>query len=518
MSDVQSLPGKAEVEWGSLQGRGILLATILGSGLVFLDATSSNVALPAIGDDLGMNISGLQWTINSYTLAITALILLGGSLGDRFGRRRMFAAGVIWFTIASVLCGLAPTGNSLIAARALQGIGGALLTPGTLAILQTSFKQEDRARAIGAWSGLSGVAAAVGPVLGGWFVDLWSWRLIFLSNVAIAVPALLVGLRCIPETVGDTSTRLDYRGAALAIVGLGGTTWALIEAGNQPGSLPVLISGGAGIAALIGFVITERRATDPMMPLGIFRSRQFTAANLVTVAVYGAFGVMLFLLMIQLQEVVGYSPLEAGLAALPITGLLLVLSAPAGQLAQDVGPRLPMTFGPMTIGIGLVLMLRIEADSAYLTGILPAVFLFGLGLTMTVAPLTATVLASVDESNVGVASGVNNAISRGAGLLAIAVVPGLAGITGDSYTDASLFASGFRTAMIIAAGISLAGGVIGALLIQNRLEGDAESCPYDELDRQFHCAVDGAPLQPARKERPSSVPVRVPAYAEDPSE
>lgn len=487
------------VTWGTPAARWILLATVLGSGMAFLDVTVVNVALPTIGTELEASVAGLQWILNGYTLTLASLILLGGSLGDRSGRRRVFLIGVVWFAAASLLCGLAPTARALVAARALQGIGGALLTPGSLAILQASFAPGDRARAVGAWSGLSGIAAAIGPFVGGWLVDVGSWRLIFLINVPLAVAVVAVAVRHVPETRDRMSVGgLDVPGAVLIAAGLAAVTWALIEAGERGASGAVLAAGAAGLAALAGFVAVERHGRHPMLPLDIFRSRQFTAANLVTFVVYASLGSTFFLLVVNLQQVLGYSPVQAGLATLPITALMLALSARAGLLADRIGPRLPMTAGPLGMAAGLALLSRVQEGATYLGTVLPGVGIFGLGLALTVAPLTATVLASAAARHAGIASGVNNAISRGAGLVAIALIPGLAGLTGDAYRDPAVFAAGFRTAMLISAALAAAGGGLAWLLIRNEVAGRADACPAARLDRRHHCAVDGAPLASER--------------------
>ena len=483
------------VTWGTPRARWVLLATVLGSGMAFLDATVVNVALPTIGADLNASVAGLQWVINGYTLTLASLILLGGSLGDRFGRRRIFLLGTVWFAGASLLCGVAPTSEALVAARALQGIGGALLTPGSLAILQASFAMSDRGRAVGAWSGLSGVAAATAPFVGGWLIDVGSWRPIFLINVPLAVAVVVVSLRHVPETRDAAGVRgIDVPGALLTVVGLAAVTWALIEAGERGATTGVLSSGAIGLGSLAGFVAAERRVRHPMLPLEIFRSWQFSAANLVTLIVYASLSIMFFLFVVHLQQVLGYSPLQAGAATLPVTGLMLALSAPAGMLADRIGPRLPMTIGPLGIAAGLALMSRVQAEATYFGTILPGLLVFGLGLSLTVAPLTATVLAAATSKHAGIASGVNNAISRGAGLLAVAAIPGLTGLTGDAYRDPAIFASGFRAAMRISAALAAAGGLLAWLSIRNEVARPADSRPSARLDRHHHCAVDGAPL------------------------
>jgi len=407
--------------------------------------------------------------------------------------------GVLWFAGASLLCSVAPTSQALVAARALQGIGGALLTPGSLAILQASFAARDRGRAVGAWSGLSGVAGAIAPFFGGWLIGAGSWRLIFLINVPLAIAVVAVSLRHVPETRDRSAERgLDIVGATLTAVGLAGVTWALIEGGERGATARVLSASAVGLASLAGFVVAERSVRHPMLPLEIFRSRQFTAANLVTFIVYASLSIMFFLLVIHLQQVLGYSPLQAGAAMLPVTGLMLALSARAGQLADRIGPRMPMTIGPLGIAVGLALVSRVQADATYVSNVLPGLVIFGLGLSLTVAPLTATVLAAVATRHAGVASGVNNAIARGAGLLAVAVVPGLTGLTGDAYHDPAVFASGFRAAMRISAALSAAGGVLAWLLIRNDAARRVDSRPAARLDGCHYCAVDGPPLATER--------------------
>jgi EmrB/QacA subfamily drug resistance transporter len=399
---------------------GRITPTVLGSSMAMLDATAVNVALPTIGNELHTSLAGLQWVVTSYTLTLAGLILLGGALGDRFGRRRVFLIGVTWFALSSALCGLAPNIGVLIAARALQGIGGALLTPGSLAIIQSTFAPDDRPRAIGAWSGLGGVAGAIGPFLGGWIVGSIGWRWIFLINLPLAVAVLAVTSRHVPESRDPTAQgRFDIAGAVLAALALAGITDGLIEAPS--GSLlESVVPALAGVAAGAAFVVLERRRgrhperIPPMLPLGIFKSRQFTAINLITFVVYGAMGAVFFLLVLDLQVVAGFTPLQAGISLLPSTVALLLLSSRAGALAQRFGPRWLMTGGLLLAAAGLALLIRIGPHTSYVTDVLPAVLLFGIGLSMTVAPLTATVLASADERHAGVASGVNNATARAA--------------------------------------------------------------------------------------------------------
>jgi EmrB/QacA subfamily drug resistance transporter len=490
--------GNDAVVWGTPAARWILLATSLGSGIAFLDATVVNVALPAIGTGLDASVAGLQWIVNSYTLTLASLILIGGALGDRFGRRRVFVIGTVWFAAASLLCGLAPDASTLIAARALQGVGGALLTPGSLAILQASFAPGERARAVGAWSGLSGISAAIGPFVGGWLIGIGSWRLIFLINLPLAAAVVAVAMRHVPETRDPDSGRgIDVAGAILTAMGLAGVTWALIDAGERGVNGAALAAGAAGVAALGGFVAVERFSRHPMLPLDIFHSRQFVAANLVTFVVYGSIGITFFLLVVHLQQVLGYSPLQAGVATLPVTALMLALSARAGMLADRIGPRLPMTAGPLCIAVGLILLSRVGAGDAYAAAVLPGLIVFGLGLTSTVAPLTATVLAAAPARHAGVASGVNNAISRGAGLIAVAVIPGLSGLTGNAYRDPAVFARGFHTAMLISAAVAAAGGVIAWVLVRHPPADDAGPCPAIPNDRRHYCALDGTPVSPA---------------------
>ena len=487
----------------------MLAATVLGSSLAMLDATIVNVALPRIGRQFGASLAGLQWTVNAYTLTLAGLILLGGSLGDRVGRRRVFVIGVIWFAIASALCGLAPGIGVLIAARALQGIGGALLTPGSLAIIQASFTPADRPRAIGAWSGLGGVAGAIGPFLGGWLIATAGWRWAFLLNLPLAVLVVLVAARHVPETRDESEQHgFDVLGAVLAALTLAGLTYALTEAPASGSKAPVVVAAVAGVAAGVSFVLVERRRSSgrgpsPMLPLDIFRSRQFTAVNVVTFIVYGGMSVQFFLLVVDLQVVAGYSPIVAGTALLPVTILMLLLSARAGALAQRLGPRYPMTAGLILAATGMALTLRVGPHASYLADVLPAALVFGLGLSMVVAPLTATVLATADIQHAGVASGVNNAVARAAGLLAVAGIPPAVGLTGTAYNDPGLFNQGFHRAMLIAAVLLLVGAVLAFFMVHDDvLRADATASP--ECD--FNCAVGAPPLEPGTARQPALGP------------
>jgi EmrB/QacA subfamily drug resistance transporter len=391
----------AAERWGSTTARRALWAAVLGSGVAFLDGTIVNVALPSIGEDLDADLAGLQWILDGYLVTLTSLLLLGGALGDRYGRRRVFVIGVWVFTAASVLCGLAPTTETLVAARVAQGVGGALLVPGSLALLSATMHPDDRSRAIGAWSGLTGVASALGPLLGGWLIDAASWRWAFLVNVPLSAAVLWV-VRGVPESIDENAPRhLDIPGAVTAAAGLGLLTGGLIAAGDgwDPSAVAATV---VGAALLAGFVVIELRSVNPMLPPSLFGSSQFTGANLVTFAVYAGLGGAFFLVVVNLQLALGYSALEAGVALLPVTLLMLVLSSRAGALAQRIGPRLPMTVGPLVVAGGLLLLGQVSPGDSYWTGVLPGAVVFGLGLSLTVAPLTAAVLAAVDEHDLGV--------------------------------------------------------------------------------------------------------------------
>lgn len=458
------------------QGRWVLATAVLGSAMVFVDGTVVNVALPHVGRDLHASLSGLTWTVNGYTLTLASLILLGGSLGDRFGRKRVFVVGVAWFALASLLCGLAPDVGTLVAARALQGVGGALLTPGSLARLQSSFRKEDRARAIGAWSGLAGIAGAAGPFLGGWLVEAASWRLVFLVNLPLAAVVVALAVRHVPESRDPSASHhVDVAGAATGAVGLGLLTEGLIA--WQDSGLGGLLVGG-GLLVLAAFVVQERRSRDPMVPLDVFRSRLFSATNAVTFAVYAALGGVFFWLVLFLQVAGRYAPLAAGLSLLPMTVLMLLLSPRAGALATRTGPRLPMTVGPLSCAAGVGWLSQLPRSPSYPLHVLAPVVLFGLGLSATVAPLTATVLAAVADEHAGLASGINNAVARVGGLLAVAALPLVAGLPGDGYADAAALVGPYRTAMLCCAGLLVAGAVLSwAFVREPVVASQLRSCP-----------------------------------------
>ncbi|KOX00776.1 major facilitator transporter [Streptomyces sp. NRRL B-1140] len=488
-----------DVRLASPQGKWVLLTTVLGSSMAMLDSTVVNVALPRIGRDLDASLSALQWTVNAYMVTLAGLILLGGALGDRFGRRKVFVVGVVWFALASLLCGIAPNVGVLNAARALQGVGGALLTPGSLALIQASFHPDDRGRAVGLWSGFGGIGAAVGPFVGGWLVDGPGWRWVFLLNVPVALVCVPVALRHVPESGGEAAARgrFDVLGAVLGALALALVTYALIEAGE--GGVVVTVSAVAGLAAGVAFVLVERRRPDPMMPPDIFASRQFTAVNLVTLCVYAALGGFFFLAALQLQVVVGYSALAAGTALLPTTVLMLLLSARSGQLADRIGPRIPLTVGPLLCAAGMLLMLRVGPGASYLTDVLPALLVLGLGLVTLVAPLTATVLGSVSVVRAGLASGINNAAARAAGLMAVAALPLLAGMGEEAYREPAAFDTAFGKAMGWCAGALVAGALIAAAVVRR----PPPDCRRPECLR--HGGVTAPPLEgePVRKRLPS---------------
>jgi EmrB/QacA subfamily drug resistance transporter len=450
----------APIAYGTPTGRWVIAAAVLGSGVAFLDGTVVNAALPAISRDLDAGLASLQWVLSGYLLALGALLVVGGSLGDVFGRRRVFLFGLAGFAVASLGCSVAQTTGELVAARVVQGIGAAALVPGSLALISSSFRTDDRGRAIGAWSGLAGVSSAVGPFLGGWLIDAASWRLVFLLNLPLAAVTFVITLRHVPETRDDMSARhIDVLGGASLSVGLAGVVYALIEGPAGADGRRVAASIVVGVLGLVAFVVAERRSAQPMVPFELFRARQFTGANLATVGVYAALGIAMFLVVVHLQTNLGYSALEAGAALLPVTVMMLFLSARMGALAQRIGPRLPMTVGPVVVATGLLLLSRISAGSRYVGGVLPGAIVLGLGLAITVSPLTAAVLAAVDDRHAGLGSAINNAAARLASLLAIAVLPGAVGLADD-------FSRGYERALVVSAALAISGGVISWFTVQ----------------------------------------------------
>ncbi len=463
------------LRYGTARGRWALAAVILGSGAAFLEASVVSVALPSIGRDLGLELGGLQWVMNAYLLALSALMITGGSIGDLYGRRRTFAIGLVAFAVASLLCALAPSGEVLIFFRVVQGVAAALMIPASLAIVEASFAEEDRGRAIGAWSGWSGISSLIGPFVGGWLVDSASWRWVFAVVVLVALLAAWLAMKHLPESRAERGSehRPDWAGSALASIGLATITYALIEApGRGLGDPGIGIPVAVGIISLGAFLVVERRVPDPMLPLSIFRSRQFSGANVATLANYFAIGAMFFFLSLQLQDVLGYSALEAGAATIPATVIMLLFSPQAGKLGQRIGPRLPMTVGPVVLAVGLVLLSGIERDGAYLTAVLPGVIVFGIGMTIFVAPLTTAVLGALPDDRAGIASAVNNAAARSAQLMASAALPAAAGLTAGTTVGSDAFSDGFHTAMLIAAGVALLGGLIAWLTIRGGREVD----------------------------------------------
>jgi len=401
----------------------VLAAAIVGSSMAFIDGTVVNVALPAIQADLQATAFQAQWVVESYALLLAALLLVGGALGDHYGRRRIFAIGVGLFAISSVACGLAASVQQLIAARAVQGIGGALLVPGSLALISAAFPEKERGKAIGTWSGFSGITAAVGPVLGGFLVDHFSWTWAFLINVPMALLVLWITWRHVPESHGaSASGGLDFWGALLATAGLGGVVYAFIEAPTQGWGSPAVIAAlGVGIVGSAGFIAVERKARTPMLPLGLLRIGNFSGANLLTLLLYAALGGGLYFFPLNLIQVQGYSATVAGAALLPFIFIMFALSGWAGQLVDRFGPRLPLVIGPAIAAVGFALFAVPGVGASYWSGFLPAVVVLGFGMTVTVAPLTTTVMNAVGPDLAGVASGVNNAVSRAAAVLAIAV-------------------------------------------------------------------------------------------------
>ncbi|HEX7058421.1 MAG TPA: MFS transporter [Solirubrobacterales bacterium] len=463
------------------QQRLTLVATILGSTVVFLDSTVVNVALPAIADGLDAGLAGQQWVVEAYLLTLVSLLLVGGSLGDQFGRRRMFVFGLVGFGATSLLCAVAPSVEFLVGARALQGITGALLVPGSLAIVAATFEGAARGKAVGTWTAWTGIATVFGPAGGGALIEALSWRAIFWVNLPLIVVTVALTMHSVRESRDpDASRGIDWAGIGLSAAGLGGPVFALIEQPTHGWGDPLVWAPMAiGIACFALFVLHEARARHPMLDLALFRIRNFWVANLTTLTAYAGLIAGLFFVGLFLQQVAGYSALEAGLATTPISLILFILSPRFGRIASGTGPRLPMSLGPVVGGIGLILLLRVGSDPSYLGDVFPALVVFGLGLSATVAPLTATVLDSVEERHVGIASGVNNGISRVAGLLAIAVLGAVISAKFGSIAGADIDAgpltaqapdastAAFHLGILIAGLLMIAGGIVAGLGIVN---------------------------------------------------
>ncbi|HTZ07959.1 MAG TPA: MFS transporter [Acidimicrobiales bacterium] len=490
-------PAAGTLRLASPAGRWVLTAAVLGSTLAAIDSTVVGIALPAIGRTFSLSVSSLQWVVSAYLLALAGLLLVGGALGDRYGRRRVFLVGTAWFALASALCAAAPDATVLIGARALQGVGGALLTPGSLAIIQASFAPDDRGRAIGAWSGLGGVGTAVGPLVGGVLIGAASWRAIFLINLPLAAAVLVLGRRHVPESRDPSARgRVDLPGAALVTAGLVGLVAALIAAPGRGWSAAPVLGGLVGGTACFGlFVARERRTPNPVLPLGIFRVRQFSATNAVTFVVYAALGGALFLLPVQLEVVARYSALEAGASLLPLTALMLAFSARSGMVAARIGPRRQMALGPVIVGVGMVLLRLVGPSGSYLTAVLPGVLVLGVGLVITVAPLTATALSSAPVEHAGIASAVNNDVARTGSLIAVAELPVVAQVGGRSYLHPAVFAAGFRTAVVVAGVAAAAGGVLAAVLVRDHPPAPPSGGePAPAPPRALSCPLEATPL------------------------
>ena len=514
---IHSAPAPSPVTSSSTKrnsGAWILAATILGSSMAFIDGTVVNVALPVLQRDLQATVSDVQWIVEAYSLFLAALILVGGSLGDHYGRRRIFAMGVVIFAVASVWCGLSPNTTSLIIARAVQGIGGALLVPGSLAIISASFDAKQRGKAIGTWSGFTAITAAVGPVLGGWLVQYASWRWVFFINIPLAAAVLVLLFWHVPESRDEEAPRsLDWWGALLATLALGSIVYGFIESNNLGLGHPVVLGSLAlGVVVLIAFLFLEAHSKSPMLPLTLFRSRTFSGANLLTLFLYAALGGALFFVPFNLIQVQGYPPTAAGAALLPLILILFLLSRWSGGLVSRYGAKLPLVVGPIIASIGFALFAVPDIGGSYWTTYFPAAVVLGIGMAISVAPLTTAVMGAVDSSHAGIASGVNNAVSRTAGLLAIAVMGIFVSYTFTSSLDSRLamlnipapirqvitaqhsklasinipsgissgthaalvqainesFIAGFRVVMLIAAGLALASALSSLLLIEGK--------------------------------------------------
>ena len=462
-----------------------LVAAILGSGVAMIDGSIVNVALPAIERDLGGGLPAQQWVSNVYLLVLGSLILIGGSLGDIYGERRVFAIGVAAFGLLSLACALAPTIDALIAARALQGAAGALLTPSSLAIIVAAFSPQERGAAIGSWTAWGGIAAIVGPLAGGWIVDQVSWRWIFALNVPLVLVTLALIFAAVPRTARVAGRRVDVLGGALCVLGLGGIVFALIEQPRYGWSSAVIdVPLIGGLVAFCSFLLYERRTAEPMLKLELFARRNFAVANLETLTMYAGLSILFFFLVIFLQQVAGYSALRSGLTTIPATLIMFALSRRFGALADRYGPRFFMGAGPLIAAAGILLFLRTGMHPSYVRDLLPGLLVFSLGLSMTVAPLTATVMADASEGDAGIASAINNAIARVAGLVGISVIGVVIASTlvGDTFTTNAASVRAFHEAIAICAALIATGGLAGAFGIRNpRRTVKAESCPGGQL-------------------------------------
>jgi EmrB/QacA subfamily drug resistance transporter len=463
-------------------GRWVVFVTVLGSSIVAIDGTVVTIALPAMSADLDPSFSSLQWIITGYTLTLSALILIGGAAGDRYGRRRVFLLGVVWFGVASLLCALAPTTAFLIGARLLQGVGAALLTPASLAILESSFAKTDRSIAISAWAAFGAIAGALAPFVGGWLLALGSWRWLFLINVPLAALALVVGSRHIPEpSVLEPREPLDWTGAVLTVAFLGAGSYAIVEQSWWV--------AGAAAVVLAAFVFHERGTPHPLVPLGLLRNGQVAAISAVTFLVYGAITVFYFVLVLQLQVVADWSALSAGAATIPAALLTLLLGRRTGRLAQRVGARLPIAIGSLSCAVGSALALRIDSDASY-PQVLTATSVLGLGIALLVPPLTSTAFSAVPARHVGLASGFNHAVARTASLVAIAAVPGVVGLHGQVLDDADRFARGYMNAMAICILLFSSGALCAWVGVDRPLRQRFASQPmHAEAGFEPHCAI-----------------------------